>query len=597
MPLLIPVAVLLVLGAITLASRTSNSWMVATRQSDAQAARQAAESGMNRVLSTLNPYAKFNTDSYISYLLVSTWQEGTNGADGTWTLIANGTTSSAMQTLLRRCGLSTRGFHPTHLPPSSYTNLLGGTIGTTGTNAKLKYKVIDFVPPGRPPRAANMPAWPTECQVFTSLAGGSAQITVEGTVERPKAGSTGDVIVARYTLTRNLDVQGWPLLDLPAEWLTNGIFPGPPVALRIGNQGTGVAALKSAIYNDFETDANPVDVDNTLGPFRPQCRSCSPGLDNGVTAYIPPGDRDLPRYYPFPNADPTASQRPTGTTLNANTSPDLLRKFPYTNAGNGGPNNTPQLQDGCYFDVDANRPKEIDCWIDSIAPGVNLIVSTENYPVNLIILGNVGLDDNLALTQKPNASAPPSQVPTTNFVTIRHCVENCGTSNPTLFNHNELNNSRPRYRRLWNRLRIFGRRPPSPLPSVCASDQTFYIRAAIDGNGRSSLEGAFVWLPRGRLVYGNRQDTNGRVWVRNDTDTDYVAASLESSPSQLLSSWWICDFDFRLSGLTRFVMPLFGNPDAVSAFLPGAYQDTNDQFVPDLRFPVYPLLPRIRNAY
>jgi hypothetical protein len=597
MPILIPVAVVLVLMAVTLMSRSANSWMVAARQSDAQAARQAAESGMNRVLSTLNPYAKFNTNSYISYLLVSEWQDGANGADGTWTLIANGTTSSEMQTLLRRCGLSARGFHPSHLPPSSYTGLLSGVVGSTGTNAKLRYKVIDYVPPDRPPRSTNMPSWPNVCNVFTSLAGGSAQITVEGTVERPKPGSNGDVVVARYSLTRNLDVQGWPLLDLPASWLTNKIFPGPPVSLRIGNVGTGLDNVQTFVYTTFETDATPKEVDGTLGTFRAQCRSCSPALKSGMTTDIPAGDTDLPRFYPFPNADPSASPRPIAVTLDSTISPELLKKFPFKSAGNNNQNNAPQLQNGCYFNVDANRPNEIDCWINSIGPGITLSVSTEAYPVNLIILGDVGQDDNLDPSRKPSSTATTNELPTTGFVTIKHCVENCGTDTAIFFNHDQLNNFRPKYRLRWNRLRIFGRRPPSPLPNVCSSSQTFYIRADMDVNGRSSLEGAFVWLPQGRLIYGNRQDKDGRTWVRNAANTDYVAASFEPIPPELLSSWWICDLNFRPAAAMKFIMPLFGNPDAVSAFLPGAYQDANNNLVSDLRFPVYPLIPRIRNAY
>jgi hypothetical protein len=480
---------------------------------------------------------------------------------------------------------------------------LSGTIGDTFTDTKLRYKIIDYVPPEQIPRSTSLP---TPCDVFTSLAGGSAQITVEGTVERPKSGSSGDVVVARYTLTRSLDVQGWPFLNLPADWLSNQIFPGPPVSLRIGNQGTGLGSVTSAIYSNFESDLTTKDLENTMGSFRPQCRSCTSPLANGVTTSIPANDVDLPRFFPFPNAvpdtDPLASQRPaTRMTLNSNTSASDLRQFPYSNSGTSNSGNNLQLQDGCYFNVDPARPKEIDCWINSIAPGVNLTVNTVNFPVNLIILGNVGGIDDLSSSQKPAASAPLNQVPTTNFVTIKHCVDNCGSSgqSPTLYSHSQLSNFQPQYRRLWNRLRIFGFAPPSPLPTVCSSQQTFYIRAAVNEGGVSgtSLSGAFVWLPRGRLIYGNQQDTNGYVWVPNATNTDYIPAPSEVGPSELLTSWWVCDLDFRISNSMKFILPLYGNPDAVRAFLPGAYQNTNNAFVSDLRFPVYPLLPRIRNAY
>lgn len=588
MPLLLPVAVLLILGAVTLASRTTNSWMVATRQSDAMAARQAAESGMNRVVSALNPYAKYGDSTYISYLLISRWQPGVNGAAGTWQLIANGTTSAGMQTLLRTCGLSARGFYPTQLPPSSYANLLSGTIGITGTTTKLRYRIVNFVPPERPTDPSSMPQWPSQCNVFTSLAGGSAQITVEGTVERPMSGSSGDVVVARYLLTRNLDVQGWPFPDLDAEWFDGRRFPGPPVSLRIGNQGTGLGLLTSAVYKDsFATEALATDVNNTMGDFRPQCGlgKCDSAPTNGLTEIIPAGDKDLPRYYPFPGQNPPSGVNPLA--IDENTSD--LDNFPYTNPGNN-----PRLQDGCITSTEPTRPNEIDCWIASIAPGVNLTVNTSVSPVNLVIRGNVGGPDDA----KPGLNAPAAQLQT-NFVSLKHCVESCGPGNNAVYyDHRVINNSQPIYRNRWNRLRIFGN-PPASSQNVCSVNQQFFIRADAMQNG-PSLAGVFLWLPQGELNYGNRQDPGtGQAWVLNPTQTEYLPASPEPNPNpfEILTTWWVCNLNLRITAPLKFIMPLYGNPDAVSAFLPGSYLDASGTPVPDLRFPVYPLLPRIRTTY
>jgi len=62
MPLVFPVILLLILGALTMVSRSTNTFLAASKQSDAQAARQAAESGMNRVLRVLRPIVNNATD-------------------------------------------------------------------------------------------------------------------------------------------------------------------------------------------------------------------------------------------------------------------------------------------------------------------------------------------------------------------------------------------------------------------------------------------------------------------------------------------------------------------------------------------------------
>ena len=82
LPLIIPAALLLILGATTLMSRTTNSYVAASKRSDAQMAREAAESGMNRVLSALNPFSKHSTDPYLSFLLASRWVQVRSSTSG-----------------------------------------------------------------------------------------------------------------------------------------------------------------------------------------------------------------------------------------------------------------------------------------------------------------------------------------------------------------------------------------------------------------------------------------------------------------------------------------------------------------------------------
>ena len=238
MPLVFPVVLLLILGAVTLASRSTNSYLMATKQSDAQAARQAAESGMSRVLIALNPSAKGATDPYFGFLLASGWDATANR----WVVAAPPP----------NCRLSVRGIFSTQTAGTP-TDLLGGVIGTPANNTEMRYRIVGYSPPKTTPS----PPWPPSCNALldpltnqpTSLTGGAARISVEGQVWR------GGRQVASYTLTRTLDVQGSPFPDLPPAWEALSFSPGPPIALRITGTAVGVGQLTSAIYQNFEEDA------------------------------------------------------------------------------------------------------------------------------------------------------------------------------------------------------------------------------------------------------------------------------------------------------------------------------------------------------
>ncbi|MFM1799851.1 MAG: hypothetical protein RLZZ117_2129, partial [Cyanobacteriota bacterium] len=331
MPLVIPAALLLLLGASTLLSRTIRNYMASTRQSEAQLAREAAESGMNRVLSALNPLAKFSSDPYLSFLLASRWEAGTGVSYTTgvttetvrsgWRLTT--LSRSSVRALLNRCGLSDHGQHPDQLPPlteQGYKNILSGAIGPPdgSTNVQLRYLVTQYVPPDR---VASTIPWPSECEDFTNVSGGSGQISVEGRVIR------NGRVLSTYTLTRTIDVEGWPLPKLPAGWLNSPAtpaFPGPPVSFRIAGEASdlGGNTLNNAdgvFMRYFRNLANPDDEHKVLGNAQqrvsfPQCRNNCPNgapaidpsvssapLENRVTPIaevIPSNDSDLPRF-PF----------------------------------------------------------------------------------------------------------------------------------------------------------------------------------------------------------------------------------------------------------------------------------------------------------
>ena len=196
--------------------------------------------------------------------------------------------------------------------------------------------------------------------------------------------------------------------------------------------------------------------------------------------------------------------------------------------------------------------------IVSPATPIALRVNTEARPVNLIIRGNVG-------------TPTPAE-----FVSIKNRVRESPAIN---YVHNITTVN---VRSAWNRLRILGRRATG---GICSNNlaQTFYINPdpEITANGEeASLGGAVLWLPRGALVYG----TAGLAY-----------------PQQVMSVWWICNLD--IAGLPstspRMVLlnPLSGNHDAVGSVFPGGFVSAAGVFTPDLRFPVFPSLQRIRSMF
>lgn len=616
-PLVIPVALLLILTAVTLASRTTNSYITSTKQSDSQAAREAAESGMSRVLSALNPMAKSSNEPYLSFLLASVWQPG-SGLNGFGWRLTN-QPQAVVQNLLRQCGLSARGIHPNSVPPSDtrlYQNLLiDGGIGPVIDNSQMRYRVVDYVPP-----QATLPL-PAPCgNTFTTVFGGTAQITVEGRVVRRNR------VVARHMLTRNLDIQGWPLLDLPVSWLNFRLFPGPPIGLRISGQGTNLSGMSTTIFRNFTTDT-AVGSDLVSTENRPQCYSCvDTGLPaNGVESRISPSDlfpangADLPPF-PFDTDSPPASI--TRSRIN-----QAKPNYPFTTATPS----TSALEPECILSetVNAQRGNEIDCWIDGIdavvvqqasQTGSTVTLTSQNphgftvgsriYVQGLsapfaslnggpFVVTAVPASNQVSFTTTQPAATIPGQS-TTGSIAVNLAVNtqlrpvnlillgNAGMSNPVVlkhftavgqpFDHTDLS-----LRQRWPRLRLFGIEPASTAcTGTGASAQTVSVRAdaanTFADSNPSSLGGTFVWLPRGTLNYGAYGGT---------------------TPSQLLSSWWVCNLDLNLAPARplRFIMGLYGSHEAIATILPGGFIDGAGNFTPDLRFPVYPQLQRIRSAY
>ncbi|MFN9426123.1 MAG: hypothetical protein ACK6CO_03960 [Cyanobacteriota bacterium] len=579
MPLVFPVLLLLILGAVTLASRSTSSYLAASKQSDAQAARQAAESGMNRVLRALNPYGKNAADPYLSFLLLSNWDQSAKN----WPISKLG--QAAIRARLVRCRISTRGMRESQVLPSTsqpYDRLVSDVVGTTGNGKRtLRYTIVDYVPP------LSAAGLPSECSdFFSTLTGGSAQITIEGTVD------IDGKQLASQRLTRTIDVDPVPFPDLP----DNMPVPGSPIGLRITNAGVGLGEMRSMVYANFAEDANTQELGNTFGNLRPQCLNCSPALLNGVTKTPPPDDlRELPP----PPVDSTfklplvlsgfLNKSPKSLTLSSN--PLTVTKIDASSVAN-------KVNFNCEF---TQNNTEISCYINDITVGPpsdlvspytppvgRLQVDTSQYPVTLYIDGDVGgaPGNPGAPIPPPDSEAPkvPPAPPSTPLddgkVAIEHCVKTCSTS-PVFYDHNNLS-----LRPAWGRLRIIG--SFNPLAS-----QAFYIAAKSPAVPPiTSLHGVFMWLPQGKLLLGNP------TYTYDSLNMKWLKTSVEAAPSPLLATWWLENLDFtNLTGAMDFIMPLYGNPEAMSAVLQGGYFNLAGQFTPDSRFPVYPVLPRIRSSF
>jgi len=584
MPLVFPVILLLILGALTMVSRSTNSFLAASKQSDAQAARQAAESGLNRVLRVLSPFGKNATDPYMSFLLLSVWTEGSGGASPGWALTKLGRT--AVEDRLRRCRISTRGMQPTQLVPNStavYDRLMNDVVGTTADGKRtLRYKIVSYTPP-EPSKTPDNP-WPPKCGDFQTVSGGTALITIEGSVQLN--GKT----LASQRLTRTIEVDAVPFPDVPL----NVPAPTPPISLRISGKGDGLGEVSSFGYKELTRDPTPVLIDSSFGQLRPQCNNCSPALTNGISKLVPPDANgkavDLPEPFPVVTSPTSNLPLPSGPT------PYVIDKDSIGKAGINCSFTRNETEISCYINNIIVPPNPVTSTTYTPAVGI-FRVDTSEYPVNLYIYGDVGS------LYTPPTSPPPTTSTSGSSVVIQHCVKNCTSGTPEFYRHDDSSNNYS-VRPLWSRLRIFG----NPNPS---SEQNFYIASRYPGtSGPTSLHGIFLWLPQGKLTYGiptytydtDPNDPNLKIW----------SLSTESSPGELLATWWIQNLSFLyLKGKLNFIQPLYGNPEALSSILPGSYSTaTNGICTPtngictsasgfneDPRFPVYPVLPRPRSTF
>lgn len=594
MPLVLPVILLLILGAVTLASRSSSSFLAASKQSDAQAARQAAESGLNRVLRVLTPYAKNDGDPYLSFLLFANFTKAVGSQPAGWAITKLGLSQADIEERLRRCRLARIGPRPTVRVTASasvYDRLISDVIGTTANGKRtLRYTIVDYIPP---PTAKPLPS---ECSNFSTVTGGSALITIEGSVW------LANKKLASQTITRTVEVDAVPAFEWDQTFFP---FPGPPIGLRISNKGTELGNMTNSFYREINQDSEPTQMDPTQDPtldpklgLRPQCRSCSPAPKNGTSNFFPaplfttppPTDPiDLPRF-------PVAGSAPKALVLNPSAPKIIDSNSPNDNSLNCAKTRK-ETEISCYIgSITVNQDKNFGS--PYIPPVGTIRVDTSQYPINLYINGNVGGTSNSTgpFLETP---LPPTTPPTPSAknlalndgrVAIEHCVSNCSTT-PVFYTNTDV-----KIRPLWNRLRIFG------LPSTAQTAQTFLIAGKGSATpAATSLHGTFVWLPKGSLKVGNPTYTytyNALTMTSSWIPAKEQIPAKKQSPPEILTSWWVENLDLsNLDGKLSLISPFYGNPEAMSAILPGGYFDNSGNFIEDPRFPVYSVLPRPKSTF
>lgn len=461
LPLVIFTILVVTVGAVALMGRSSSSWLSSVSNSDYQAAKEAAETGFNKILAELNT----NQKSYFLVTKFSNWYSSP---------------PSVAQTA--SCNVFMQGVQSA--PSNAKTELSSGT--------GQFYQLTSY---SAPERSQGSPEGPpgdlTRCSMFGNLFGGSANVVVTGTVER------GGTTTARFRLNKVVYVKG-PFVESSVPPLTPLLITGP-AGSTLGkydqNGGKGLAFTGNPA--NPKNDASTVAADAACS----QVANCI--SDNTKVGDIDATSITLPS---FPNLTSEGDTRTTGFGSQEQADRSLVygnsyvnTMFPYVQS-NGTPatsNTSNYLAQGCYFN---NRTAALDKVNNSVStPPLQSSDATANGSIaSTAINCVVGRIDN------PNILVNTSRLPVNIFVrgTGSNAINLTPGNSATIRLDNSPNAN-------WQKLRIYG---VSTGNATDCSQQTVTVNA-------NPFDGAFIWMPNATFTFsgsgsgGGQEGSYGVRWV------------------------------------------------------------------------------------
>jgi hypothetical protein len=429
---------MMLFGSAALISAALSWQTAASRAGVAGQARAAAERGFHAVIDLLNDPAN-------GHLLVTKWDELTSN----WVPVSNAD--------LAACQITSK---PSDAVARS--SILSDTQTVGGR--QVRYTLIKFEPPQYPSRA------PDSCTSFGNLQGGTARFTIRGEVLQ------GGAVVARYVLQRDTTVNSFrdPTPGSPP-------VSGPLAFLSTGGGGSTGIDVKSKTRLSFDKNLN-WQYDSTDENVNVFCLTNCAGSSS--LSLIP---HEKINYSPstftslFPPRPPYSTQLDGVTAARAVTGP--IANFPYRSTASTLDNSN--LDGACRLVSLPNssglNQEAIACRINRIElSGQEFTVDTirNDIPVILYLIG----DNKFELKE---GGSNVSRIVNTRFRDRR------GTE-PTS----------------WNYLRIFGDPSSSfsfpitsSLTNATADDCTGGSKQTFKLIKGSSINGAFVWLPKGEVSF------------------------------------------------------------------------------------------------
>lgn len=459
LPLVVFTILVVTVGAAALMARGASSWLSSVSNSDYQAAKEAAETGFNRILAQLNTNER-------SHFLVTKF--------GRWYA------------------------SPPTLSQAASCNVFMPSVVSAPSNAKTElasgvgqfFQLTSYSAPARSPGSPEGIGG-VSCDMFGNLFGGSAEVQVLGTVER------GGVTRARFRLSKIIYVKG-PFTESSQPPFTPLLITGPAGStLGKFDQGGGKGLARTGNPADPKNDPTTTAADAACL----QVANCI--SDNTKVGDIDATTVTLPSFPTLASQGDTrttgaSSQESADATLSYGTS-YTNTMFPYVNAdGTPASNNTSNyLAPGCYFN---NRTAALDRVNNSGSsrPLQSSNSTANGSPASTAINCVVGTISN------PNILVDTSRLPVNIFVRgtgISAVAVTPGNSSTIRLNNRTISN--------WQNLRIYG---VNTGTSTDCGQQTVTVNA-------SPFDGAYVWMPNATFRFsgsgtgGGQEGSYGVRWV------------------------------------------------------------------------------------